>query len=67
VRAVTVWAFISLALQRVQLFHAVGNEASCRVAEKAGYALEGRLRSATIYGDGLRHDDHLHARLAAEG
>jgi RimJ/RimL family protein N-acetyltransferase len=66
VRAVTDWAFAELSLVRIQIFHGVGNPGSCRVAEKAGYALEGVLRSATLYGDGRRHDDHVHARLAAD-
>jgi RimJ/RimL family protein N-acetyltransferase len=64
--AVTDWALASLALARIQLFHAVANPASCRVAEKAGFLLEGHLRSATRYGDGNRHDEHLHARLATD-
>ena len=66
VRVVTDWAFARLGLRRVQLFHAVANEASCRVAVKAGYATEGTLRSAAVYGDGVRHDEHVHGRLARE-
>jgi RimJ/RimL family protein N-acetyltransferase len=66
VRAVTDWAFDRLGLFRIQLFHAVVNEASCRVAVKAGYVEEGTLRSSTKYGDGLRYDEHLHARLAED-
>lgn len=64
VRVVTDWAFARLGLRRVQLFHAVANEASCRVAVKAGYPVEGTLRSGAVYGDGVRHDEHVHARLA---
>jgi RimJ/RimL family protein N-acetyltransferase len=66
VNAVTEWAFENLGLHRVQLFHAVKNAASCRVAVKAGYRNEGTLRSAAKYGDGLRYDEHLHARLVAD-
>lgn len=66
VRVVTDWAFDRLSLFRIQLFHAVVNGASCRVALKAGYLEEGTLRSSTKYGDGLRYDEHLHARLAAD-
>jgi RimJ/RimL family protein N-acetyltransferase len=66
VRVVTDWAFARLGLHRVQLFHAVANVASCRVAIKAGYRNEGTLRSAAVYGDGLRHDEHLHGRLARD-
>ena len=46
--------------------HAVANPASCRVAEKAGFRLEGVLAQSHRYGDGVYHDEHLHARLAVE-
>jgi RimJ/RimL family protein N-acetyltransferase len=65
-RTVTEWAFRDVRLFRIQLFHAVDNPASCAVAERGGYRLEGVLRSGTTYGDGLRHDEHLHARLASD-
>jgi RimJ/RimL family protein N-acetyltransferase len=58
------WAFATLALERVELCHAVENEASGRVAEKAGFRLEGRLRRSYRYGDGLRHDELIWSRLA---
>jgi RimJ/RimL family protein N-acetyltransferase len=66
VRALTDWSFTALGLARVQLFHAVENPASCRVAEKAGYRLEGTVRQSYRYGDGLLHDEHLHGRLATD-
>lgn len=66
VRCVTGWAFGALGLARLVLIHSVGNDASCRVAEKTGYLLEGVHRSAVRGGDGLAHDTHLHARLAAD-
>jgi RimJ/RimL family protein N-acetyltransferase len=66
VRALTDWSFTALGLARVQLFHAVENRASCRVAEKAGYRLEGTVRQSYRYGDGLLHDEHLHGRLATD-
>jgi RimJ/RimL family protein N-acetyltransferase len=65
-RAVALWAFTELGLFRIELCHAVANPASCQVATKAGFLLEGRLRSSMVYGDGERHDEHLHARLAAD-
>lgn len=65
-RVVTAWAFVRLELHRVQLYHAVPNAASCRVATKAGFAAEGTLRSAGVYGDGRRYDEHLHGRLAGD-
>ncbi len=66
VAAVVRFAFGALDLQRLELYHAVGNTASCRVAGRAGFALEGVLRSAYRYGDGALHDEHLHARLASD-
>jgi RimJ/RimL family protein N-acetyltransferase len=60
------WAFADLGLHRIQLFHAVANVASARVAEKAGFTCEGRLRQSHRYGDGLRHDELLWARLATD-
>ena len=61
------WAFDVGQLHRVQLYHAVDNPASCRVATKAGFLLEGRPRESFRYGDGQLHDEHLHGRLATDG
>lgn len=66
VDAATRYAFEELGLARVELFHAVENEASCRLALRCGYLLEGTARESFVYGDGLRHDEHLHARLAKD-
>jgi RimJ/RimL family protein N-acetyltransferase len=66
VEAVTGWAFASRGLQRVQLEHAIANEASCRVALAAGFAIEGTLRSAyAVPGEG-REDCHVHGRLVTD-
>ena len=43
-------------------YHAVANPASCKVALRAGFPLEGLLRQSFVYGDGQRYDEHLHAR-----
>ena len=67
VGAVSAWAFGALGIERIELPHAVANPASCRVAEKSGYLLEGVLRQAFRADDGTRHDEHLHARLAGDG
>jgi RimJ/RimL family protein N-acetyltransferase len=64
VDAVSRWAFETLSVDRIELCHAVENEASGRVAEKAGYHQEGRLRRSFRYGDGVKHDELLWARLA---
>ncbi|MFF1823352.1 GNAT family N-acetyltransferase [Kribbella sp. NPDC058245] len=55
------WCF-GLGFQRIALQHSTQNHPSCRVAEKAGYPLEGTLRSVWQLADG-RHDVHLHARI----
>lgn len=63
-RAVTAAAFERLGWHRVELYHAVENVASCAVARRCGFALEGTMRSAVRYADGRWSDEHLHARLA---
>jgi RimJ/RimL family protein N-acetyltransferase len=65
-RAVAREAFDGLGLHRIQLYHAVANPASCAVARAAGFTLEGTLRESYLYGDSLRHDEHLHARLRTD-
>jgi RimJ/RimL family protein N-acetyltransferase len=65
------WAFTpvdagGLGLHRITLDHAVENEGSCRVAEKAGFRLEGTMRGSFLAYDGRRYDSHLHARLATD-
>jgi RimJ/RimL family protein N-acetyltransferase len=66
VATVTGWSFAELGLARIQLEHAVENAGSCRVASRAGFVLEGTLRSASLDGLGRRHDDYVHGRLAAD-
>jgi RimJ/RimL family protein N-acetyltransferase len=61
-QAATSWVFATVGLHRIELLHAVDNEPSCRVAAKAGYALEGTKRSHGLFADGW-HDMHLHARV----
>ena len=66
VDAATRYAFDEVGLARVELFHAVENEPSCRLATRCGYLYEGTARQSFIYGDHRRHDEHLHARLATD-
>lgn len=66
VRAGTAFAFRHLALHRIELAHAVENSASCRVAERAGFAYEGTLRDAMRYLDDRWSTEHLHARLVTD-
>ena len=46
--AITAYAIATHSLTRVYALPFAGNTASCRVLEKAGYALEGRLRRSAI-------------------
>ncbi|MGO8956647.1 MAG: GNAT family N-acetyltransferase [Streptosporangiaceae bacterium] len=66
VAAVARWSFAEFGLARIQIEHAVENVGSCRVASRAGFGLEGTLRSASQDGLGRRHDDHVHGRLATD-
>lgn len=62
------WALTELGLHRLELGHAIGHEASCRVAERCGYRYEGTLRGA-MFEAGRRdafRDVHLHGRLATD-
>lgn len=64
VDALVTWAFPALGLDRIELAHAVDNPASGRVAHRAGFTLEGRLRRSYRYGDGVKHDELLWSRLS---
>lgn len=59
--ALSAWALDEIGFYRLYLDHSTRNQASCRVATKSGYLLEGTQRSAAVHDDG-RHDMHLHAR-----
>ncbi|MFF4862345.1 GNAT family N-acetyltransferase [Streptomyces sp. NPDC001231] len=67
-KLVASWAFGELRLHRLELDHAVGHGASCRVAERCGFRCEGTMRGAIFESerrDAFR-DAHLHARLATD-
>ncbi|MFK0070746.1 GNAT family N-acetyltransferase [Streptomyces sp. NPDC091046] len=64
-RTLAHWALDEIGFQRLELLHAVANEASCRVAQKTGFALEGTKRRAVLHQDGW-HDMHLHARVRGD-
>ena len=63
--AATDWAFTELGMHRVTLAHVLANEASCRVATKAGFGLEATIRDSCMLRDGFS-DEHLHARLVSD-
>lgn len=59
------WALDDIGFHRIELTHAVANEASCRVAARTGFGLEGTKRSSGLHRDGW-HDMHLHARVQGD-
>lgn len=63
--AVSAWALDDIGFHRLELDHSTRNDASCRVATRAGYLLEGTKRSSAVHDDG-RHDMHLHARVRGD-
>lgn len=64
-KRLSLWAFDDLGLHRLRLCHSVANPASCRVATKAGFSVEGTMRSALLHEDGW-HDQHLHALVQGD-
>ncbi|MFJ5292472.1 GNAT family N-acetyltransferase [Streptomyces sp. NPDC088348] len=64
----TRWAFEQEGLHRIELGHAVDHIASCRIAERCGYAYEGTRRDGMHQAQrpGTYRDAHLHARLATD-
>lgn len=65
--ALTAWAFTAFAaegLVRLDLLHQVDNVASCRVAEKSGYAFAELLGALPPE---FPLDGHLHVRRAPSG
>ncbi|MER7250921.1 GNAT family N-acetyltransferase [Kribbella sp. NPDC000426] len=65
VEVLSAWAFGSIGFNRLGIQHSTVNTASCRVAERTGYGVEGTLRQAIKHADGW-HDWHLHGRLRTD-
>lgn len=65
VRALTQWAIGTMRFHRLSLEHSTLNRASCRVATKTGFELEGTQREVMLHQDG-RHDMHIHVRLRSQ-
>jgi RimJ/RimL family protein N-acetyltransferase len=65
VNALSAWAFGVVGFNRLGLQHSTANTASCRVADRAGFAVEGTQRRAVKHADGW-HDWHLHGRLRTD-
>lgn len=62
VQLITAWGFDTLGLERLELRIDTANTASAKVAERAGYRLDGVLRSLA-FKDGLRTDAAVWSRL----
>lgn len=67
VHAVARWAVAALGVARLEWAAQVGNAASLRVAEKAGFAYEGRRRASLRRADGSWCDGWFAARLHSDG
>jgi RimJ/RimL family protein N-acetyltransferase len=65
VALLTRWGFDELGLERLELRIDTGNEASARVAERAGYRLDGVLRSLA-FKEGRRVDTAVWSRLRTD-
>jgi RimJ/RimL family protein N-acetyltransferase len=65
VGAMTGWAFDTLPIHRIFAVPFAANVGSCRVLEKAGYRLEGRLRRSALK-DGIVQDQVLYAMTDLE-
>jgi RimJ/RimL family protein N-acetyltransferase len=65
IELLTRWCFDELALERLELRIDVTNAASVRVAERAGYRLDGVLRNA-YFKEGLRSDTGIWSRLRGD-
>lgn len=63
--AVADWAFDVMGFHRLELDHSTTNQASCRVAMKAGFSAEGTKRGQALHLDGW-HDMHAHGLLSAD-
>ena len=60
------WGFAELAAPRIEWYAEVGNWASRRVAEKAGFTVEGVLRGGLPTRDGGRADAWVGGRLPSD-
>lgn len=66
VRLLAAWAFDELGLERLELRTHLENEASQRVAERAGFRREGVERASRAWPDGERFDSVLYSLLPGE-
>jgi RimJ/RimL family protein N-acetyltransferase len=64
-RALCAFGFGTLGLRRIEWWASVGNHASRRVAERAGFRMEGVVRGKTVH-RGEPGDSWTGARLASD-
>ncbi|MFE5872764.1 GNAT family N-acetyltransferase [Streptomyces roseifaciens] len=64
-RAVVRWAFETLCVERMEWYAEAGNEGSRAVALKAGFRMEGVMRSKIVYG-GTRRDAWIGSLLPSD-
>lgn len=63
VQAVTTFAFDTLHARRIEILTDDLNAPSCRVCERAGFALEGTMRNERIDPDGTLRNTRIYARV----
>jgi RimJ/RimL family protein N-acetyltransferase len=66
VRLVSRWAFEELGIERIELRAHPDNDASIKVAERAGFTREGIERASRAWPDGARFDSVLFSLLPGE-
>lgn len=64
-RMLAAWAFDDLGLERLEIVHSTKNKASCPVALRAGFQIEGIKRHLQVHADGF-HDMCLHSRISSD-
>ncbi len=66
-RLITDWTFATTAAIRLDAFIMVGNEASHRMVERAGFTREGVLRAWDLHHDGVPVDCVVFSRIRGDG
>ena len=65
-RLVADWTFATTAVFRIDSFIMVGNEASNRMVERAGFRREGVLRAWDLHHDGVPVDCVVYSRIRGD-
>ena len=66
-RALAEWTFATTAVFRLDAFIMVGNDASGRMVERAGFLREGVLRARDLHHGGIPVDCVVYSRLRDDG